>query len=384
MQPIQVFCSYARHSRQDKIFLHDFENHLANLIYQGQIELWHDQKLAPGLDVERETLTRLQHADIILLFVSSDYIADRYCYNVEVMQAIEMQGADIAYVRVIRTRHVDLEGAPFSWCQSLPTDETFIHDWSHRHEAYLDIVQDFKDVVREARESRPLRETNRAMFSARHNNTLVKTGMPPSVAFRVNRQTDDLKIKRRTEDLKRTRQTEELKQRRRSTTKVKTQRQVYANQAEVPAYTPTPRMNSFRRRKRSGRRAIQNSAKLSSTDIAKWRKLSKDELKKVTKGRRGIFLMLLLIADVGLIPIAILGWSGSVVLAGLACLISLPVFAYGMVNIYNQATIPLALLYAGTWGIILHHYVSWPLLSIIGIFTLLACIHYFLFQRHVP
>ncbi len=94
--------------------------------------------------------------------------------------------------------------------------------------------------------------------------------------------------------------------------------------------------------------------------------------------------MLLLIADVGLIPIAILGWSGSVALAGLACLISLPVFAYGMVNIYNPAAIPLALLYAGTWGIILHHYVSLPLLIIIGIFTLLACIHFFLFQRHVP
>lgn len=374
MQPIQVFCSYARHSREDKRFLHDLENHLANLKYQGQIELWHDQKLTPGAEVERETLTRLRHADIILLFVSSDYIADHYCYNVEAMQAIEMQDAGIAYVRVIRTRHVDLEDAPFSWCQALPTNGSFIHDWSHRHEAYLDIVQDIKEVVREARESRPLRETNRAMFSARHNNTLVKTDMPPSAAFRVNRQT---------EDLKRTRQTDELKQRKRST-KIKTKSQVYANQVAVPEFPPMPRKKSFRRMKRSGRRAIQNSAKLRSTDISKWRKRSTDELRKVTRGRLGIFPMLLLIADVGLIPIAILGWSGSVALAGLACLISLPVFAYGMVNIYNPAAIPLALLYAGTWGIILHHYVSLPLLIMIGIFTLLACIHFFLFQRHVP
>ncbi len=382
MQPIKIFCSYARGSREDKRYLYELEKHLDPLKRQGQIVLWHAHKIAPGAEEDRETLAQLKQADIILIFVSSDFMSNDYCYEVEGMRAIEMEDAGVAYVRVIRVRHIDLENTPFGCCQALPTNGKFITEYGIKQEAYLDIVWDIKEVVREAYDSRPLRETNRARFNATRNNTLVKTDIPSFASFKVNRRTDDIKLERHTDDLKRGRQTDELKPRKQRR-RARNESRLFAKEVVVPEFTPAPLKNPLPKMNKSGRREVQNSAKLRSTDISKWRKRSIDELKKVTRGRRGIFPMLLLIADVGLIPIAIHGWSGSVALAGLACLISLPVFAYGTVNIYNQAAIPLALLYAGAWGVILHHYVSWPLLIIIGIFTLLACIHFFLFQRHV-
>src|SRR5260221_3121708 len=106
MQPIKIFCSYARNSRDDRKYLYELEKHLDSLKRQGQIEIWHAHKLAAGADEERETLMWLKQADIILLFVSSDYMSNDYCYDVEGMRAIEMEEADIAYVRVIRVRHV--------------------------------------------------------------------------------------------------------------------------------------------------------------------------------------------------------------------------------------------------------------------------------------
>lgn len=382
MQPIKIFCSYARSSRDDKKYLYELEKHLDPLKRQGQIEIWHAHMIAPGADEERETLTQLKQADIILLFVSSDYMSNDYCYDVEGMQAIEMENAGIAYVRVIRVRHIDLENAPFGWCQALPTNGKFITECSNRQEAYFNIVQDIKEVVREALDSRPIRETNRARYSTTHNNTLVKTALPPLAALRVNRRTDDLKLERQTEDLKRNKQTEELKQRKQPT-RVRTESRVYADEVTLPEFTPTPLKRALPKARRKGRRTVaQSSAKPRSPDVRKWREQFSKELGKVSKGNRGIFLLLLFISDVVVIPTAILGWSGSWGLFGLAFSISLPVFAYGTVNIYNQAAIPLALLYAGAWGLIIQHYVSWHPLVIIGISSLIACIHFFLFRRH--
>ncbi len=383
MQPVKIFCSYARNSRRDIPYLKDLEKHLAILERQGQIEIWHDHKLLPGVEAERETLSRLRQADIILLFVSSDYTSSDYCHDVEAMQAIEMQNAGIAFVRLIPVRHVDLEHAAFGWCEALPTNGNFIPECGNKQEAYVDIVQDIKEVVREAYDSRPIRETKRARFSATHNNTLVKTAIPPLAAFKVNRRTDDLKLERQTEDLKRNKRTEELKQRKQSP-RTRTESKVYADEAASSAFIPTPLRRPLPRTKRRGRRTIiQNSTKLRSTDITKWRKRSSDELKEVTKGNWGIFLLLLFIADVVAIPAAIHGWTDSWGLFGLAFCTSLLVFAYGIVNIYNPLAIPLALLYAGAWGLIIQHNVSWHPLVIIVISSLIACIHFVLFRRHV-
>lgn len=290
-----------------------------------------------------------------------------------------MEDAGIAYVRVVRVRHVDLENAPFGWCQALPTNGRFISEWSNRQEAYLDIVQDIKEVVREAYGSRPIRETNRARFSATHNNTLVKTAILPLAAFKVNRRTDDLKLERQTEDLKRNKRTEELKQ----TTGTRFDKQIFAAESAPSELTSVPLKKALPKARRKGRRTVtQNSTRLRSPDITKWLEQSSKELGRVSKGNRGIFPLLLFISDVVVIPAAILGWSRSWGLFGLAFCISLPVFAYGTVNIYNQLAIPLALLYAGAWGIIIQRYVSWHPFVIIGISSVIACIHFFLFRRH--
>jgi internalin A len=192
MKPIKIFCSYARHSRKDESFLNELEKHLSTLGRRDQIEIWHDRKLPPGTDVERETLTHLHQADIILLLISPDYMSDDFCQDIEAIRAIEMGVAGIAHVIAILVRSINWKDAPFGWCQALPANGKFISLWSKRDEAYFNIIQDIKEVVREARDRQTTREVNREKFSPPPPNTTnVITIMPPLAALKVNRQTDD-------------------------------------------------------------------------------------------------------------------------------------------------------------------------------------------------
>ena len=90
------------------------EAHLSMLKYNGQIEIWHAGKIIAGTDREYERSTHLQNADIILLIVSSDYLASHQCYEVEATQAIQMDNAGIAHVGWIPFRHVMHEEAVLS------------------------------------------------------------------------------------------------------------------------------------------------------------------------------------------------------------------------------------------------------------------------------
>ena len=103
----------------------------------------------------------------------------------------------------------------------------------------------------------------------------------------------------------------------------------------------------------------------------------------MSKRKRGIFFFypLILIDALGL-PAAILAWANSWVLFGLTLVISLPLTIIGAVNTGNLIPIPLALLYASIWGIIIHHYSSWNTLGIIGIIVAITFTHLLLFRKN--
>jgi hypothetical protein len=60
---------------------------LAALRHQGVIETWHDRGIGAGKDFNREISENLEKAHIILLVVSSDFIASPYCYSIEMRRA---------------------------------------------------------------------------------------------------------------------------------------------------------------------------------------------------------------------------------------------------------------------------------------------------------
>src|SRR5579872_5396029 len=106
---LKVFFSYAR---EDEPLLKKLKQHLASMKKQGLIQDWHDRDISPGVEWEPELLRHLDTADIILLLISSEFIASEYCYGKELQRAISRHERRLARVIPIILRPVDWQIPP--------------------------------------------------------------------------------------------------------------------------------------------------------------------------------------------------------------------------------------------------------------------------------
>jgi internalin A len=70
--PLSVFISY---THKDEPLRQQLETHLSLLRRQGLISEWHDRKILPGAEWNREIDEHLDVASIILLLISADFLA---------------------------------------------------------------------------------------------------------------------------------------------------------------------------------------------------------------------------------------------------------------------------------------------------------------------
>jgi tetratricopeptide (TPR) repeat protein len=90
-------------------------------------------------------------AQIILLLISSDFMASDYCYTVEVQQALERHRKKEAIVVPILLRPVDWQDAPFGGLMPLPSNKKPITSWAGRHgrdQALYNITLGLKEIVK--------------------------------------------------------------------------------------------------------------------------------------------------------------------------------------------------------------------------------------------
>lgn len=143
---IEVFYSY---SHKDEELRDQLENHLAMLRRDGIIKSWHDRRIIAGQDWGGKIDEHLNSAEIILLLVSSDFLASDYCYDIEVKQAMKRHQAGEARVIPIILRPCDWQRTPFGKVQGLPKDAKPTTRWEDRDEAFLDIAKGIRKAAEE-------------------------------------------------------------------------------------------------------------------------------------------------------------------------------------------------------------------------------------------
>ena len=146
---IEIFCCYAR---EDQPLLQQLKNHLMPLQRQGLIHIWSDTNINVGEEWEEAIQQHLETAEIILLLISSDFMASEYCYSKEMYRAMQRHEEQTAHVIPIVLRRTYWKGAPFEKLQFLPKDAKPITDqsWS-MDEALYDVVDQIGTIVRELR-----------------------------------------------------------------------------------------------------------------------------------------------------------------------------------------------------------------------------------------
>jgi len=149
-EPIKIFYSY---SRKDLEMRNTLEDHLSALREANRISTWHDLQLEAGTEWEPAILNKLDTADIILLLVSRNFIASKYCYGTELKRAIARHDAGAARVIPIILRPCDWNHSdvPFSKLNVLPTHAKAITSWADQEEAFTIVAQQLRLTVAQLR-----------------------------------------------------------------------------------------------------------------------------------------------------------------------------------------------------------------------------------------
>lgn len=143
---IEIFYAY---SHVDEELRNQLEKHLSILKWQRIITNWHDRRITAGTEWEGQIDEHLNSADIILLLISSDFIASTYCYDIEMKRAMARHETCEAHVIPIILRPVLWRDAPFGKLNGLPTDVKAVTTWDNQDEAFLDIAEGIKKVIEE-------------------------------------------------------------------------------------------------------------------------------------------------------------------------------------------------------------------------------------------
>lgn len=141
----KLFISY---SHKDESYREEFVKYLTNLKREGLIEDWHDRKILAGQEWERELIDlNLTNSHVIVFLVSQDFIASKYCLNVEVKKAMEMHEQGEAVVIPVILRHCDWTKTPFSILEACPEKGVPIKAWDDVDKAWLNVTKKIRDSL---------------------------------------------------------------------------------------------------------------------------------------------------------------------------------------------------------------------------------------------
>ncbi|MEF8733748.1 MAG: toll/interleukin-1 receptor domain-containing protein [Candidatus Accumulibacter meliphilus] len=142
---VRLFFSY---SHEDESLRDELEKHLAGLKHQGIIGAWHDRRIGAGDEWGKKIDDRLRNADIILLLVSVDFIASRYCYDLEMTYALERHDAGQARVIPVILRPCDWQDLPFRKLQAATRDGRPVVKFPTLDDGFMEVIQAIKRAAK--------------------------------------------------------------------------------------------------------------------------------------------------------------------------------------------------------------------------------------------
>jgi len=145
-RPIDLFFSYAH---ADTALMHQVRQQLVHFDRQNIIRKWYDRMIKPGEEWEGKIDMNLRQADIILLFLSPDFLESQYCYKVEMPLALQRHAEGTAHAIPIILRHCMWQHTGVAALQALPTDARPLARWEDRDEGTKNVADGVMRVVYE-------------------------------------------------------------------------------------------------------------------------------------------------------------------------------------------------------------------------------------------
>lgn len=168
MKDLKIFYSY---SHKDEAYRLSLESHLSILSRKNVISGWSDRDITAGQEWKRKIDENIKSADLIILLVSSDFIASDYCFDIEMEAAMQRHEKLESIVIPVILRPSDWSDTPFARLQALPKDAKPVSKWENEDEAWLNVVEGLKAKIEELHKERSRVTVRRGFFEV---NQLLK------------------------------------------------------------------------------------------------------------------------------------------------------------------------------------------------------------------
>ncbi|MBA2393713.1 MAG: TIR domain-containing protein [Ktedonobacteraceae bacterium] len=151
-RPARIFLVFAH---EDQAFRDEINKHLTALQRNETIDNWHEYKIHGGYSPQKVDDEHLNQADIIVLFISQNFIASDYCYGVQMQQALARHNDGEARVIPVLFRPTLWEDLPCAYLLRLPSSQQgqikavsqYIN--REREKVYVEIVEAIQQAIEE-------------------------------------------------------------------------------------------------------------------------------------------------------------------------------------------------------------------------------------------
>jgi len=147
---IEIFYLYAD-VNEDRLLFERLDKQLAVMRRQGLISTWDKSQVAYGDDLQIEIDKHLDQAQIIVLMVSSDFLATYYMDDDSIIERALARRITGTIVIPVLLRPSDWEESSFGKLNPLPPDRRPIAAWSNKDEALYQVAIGLKSVVNRLR-----------------------------------------------------------------------------------------------------------------------------------------------------------------------------------------------------------------------------------------
>lgn len=131
----------------DESLCRELLKHLRPLYRCQRVKVWCDLDISPGQDRDAEIEAYLAMADLILLLVSPDFLADERVWDLVIQPAMSRHEANQSAVVPVRLRSVSWQGAPFNKLLPIPKGDQAVNECPNRDRTFSDLVEQIYKIM---------------------------------------------------------------------------------------------------------------------------------------------------------------------------------------------------------------------------------------------
>ena len=147
MATLKLFLSYAH---EDKELKESFFPFLRALEKKRNLSIWVDNEIKAGDNWEPAIMSNLEASQIILLFLSIDFLNSDFCTTRELRTALELHKARRALVIPIVVRAIPDDSYEFNGIQALPNEKRAVASWPSLDEAWKHVYHGIDEAIEKA------------------------------------------------------------------------------------------------------------------------------------------------------------------------------------------------------------------------------------------